>query len=94
MWERARRRAAAGRPAPPEADLLTSKPTLVVANVGEGEAISRRRSAARGAIAVCARDEAELAELEPGEAAAMRAELGIERDALEAVVRAHTGCSV
>ncbi len=76
-----------GRPASPEADLLTSKPTLVVANVGEGEALPDAL-VERGAVAVCARDEAELAELEPDEAAAMRAELGLESGALENVVRA------
>ena len=76
-----------GRPAPAEADLLTSKPTLVVANVGEGEALPEAL-VERGAVAVCARDEAELAELEPDEAAAMRAELGPESGALENVVRA------
>jgi len=76
-----------GRPAPAEADLLTSKPTLVVANVGEGETLPAALIE-RGAVAVCARDEAELAELEPDEAAAMRAELGLESGALENVVRA------
>jgi ribosome-binding ATPase YchF (GTP1/OBG family) len=40
------------------------------------------------AVAVCARDEAELAELEADEAVAMRAELGLETGALERVVRA------
>ena len=71
----------AGRPAPPEAGLLTSKPALVVANVGEGESLPDG-ARSRGALAVCARDEAELGELEPEEAAAMRAELGIAADAL------------
>jgi GTP-binding protein YchF len=75
-----------GRAAPREADLLTSKPVLVVANVGEGEALPEAL-AARGALALCARDEAELAELEPDEAAAMRSELGIESGALEEIVR-------
>ena len=36
---------------------------------------------------MCARDEAELGELEPDEAAVMRAELGIAEGALEQVVR-------
>jgi GTP-binding protein YchF len=75
-----------GRAAPGEAGLLTSKPVLVVANVGEGEALPEAL-AARGALALCARDEAELAELEPDEAAAMRSELGIESGALEEIVR-------
>jgi GTP-binding protein YchF len=76
-----------GRRAPPETDLLTSKPVLVVANVGEGEALPGAL-AERGAVAVCARDEAELAELDPEEATAMRSELGIESGALEEIVRA------
>lgn len=76
-----------GRPAPAEAGLLTSKPVQVVANVGEGEELPGTL-AKRGAVAVCARDEAELAELGPGEAAAMRSELGIESGALEEIVRA------
>jgi ribosome-binding ATPase len=76
-----------GRPAPPEADLLTSKPTLVVANVGAGEELPPAL-AEHGAVSVCARDEAELVELDPEEAAAMRSELGLESGALEAVVRA------
>jgi ribosome-binding ATPase len=76
-----------GRPAPPEADLLTSKPMLVVANVGEGEALPPAL-AERGAVAVCARDEAELVELDPEEARAMRSELGLESGALEQIVRA------
>ena len=62
----------------------------MVANVGEGAGLPPAL-AARAAIAVCARDEAELAELEPGEAGAMRAELGLEQGALEALVRAIYG---
>ena len=85
-WELAVSELSAGRPAPPEAALLTSKPTLVVANVGEGGEVPAAL-AARGAIGVCARDEAELAELEPAEAAAMRSDLGLEQGALEALVR-------
>jgi ribosome-binding ATPase YchF (GTP1/OBG family) len=85
MWERTVTELSAGRPAPAEADLLTSKPTLIVANVGEGEGVPAAL-AGRVAVAVCARDEAELAELDPQEADAMRAELGIAEDALEQVV--------
>ena len=77
----------AGKPAPPEADLLTAKPALVVANVEEGEP-APAALADRGAVAVCARDEAELGELDPQEAAAMRAELGLETGALDEIVRA------
>ena len=49
MWERAIAELSAGRPAPPEADLLTSKPTLIVANVGEGEAVPQALAGARRA---------------------------------------------
>ena len=86
VLERAIAELSAGRPAPREAGLLTSKPVLVVANVGEGEALPEAL-AARGAIAVVARDEAELAEMEPAEAAAMRADLGIAEGALAQIVR-------
>ena len=72
---------------------LTAKPVLVVANVAEGEAAvpaeladaARERGAV--AVAVSARLEAELAELDEPEAQAMRAELGIAEPALERVVR-------
>jgi GTP-binding protein YchF len=77
----------AGEPAPADADLLTSKPGLVVANVGEGEALPDSLGE-RNTVAVCARDEAELAELDADEAEAMRAELGLEGDALDEVIRA------
>jgi len=77
----------AGRPAPPQAGLLTSKPVLVVANIGEGDEVPAAL-AARGAVAVCARDEAELGALDPGEAQAMRVELGIAEGALAQIVRA------
>lgn len=86
-WERAVEELAAGRPAPAGAGLLTSKPTLVVANVEEGNGLPASL-AGREAIAVCARDEAELAELSLEEAAAMRAELGLAEGALERMVRA------
>ena len=86
LWERTVAELSAGRPAPPEAGLLTSKPTLIVANVGEGEAVPEALRE-RTALAVCARDEAELAELDPEEAGVMRAELGIAQGALEQVVR-------
>ena len=66
---------------------------LFVANVDEGSdevppAIARaRRSAGRRAVAVSARLEAELAELDDEEAAAMRADLGLTSPASSAVVR-------
>jgi ribosome-binding ATPase len=86
LWQRVRDELAAGRSAPPETDLLTSKPVLVVANVGEGEEVPDAL-ATRDSVAVCALDEAELRELDPGEAYAMRQELGLEEDALETIVR-------
>jgi GTP-binding protein YchF len=85
LWERAVAQLAAGHRAPSEAGLLTSKPALVVANVGEGETVPAAL-ADRAGVAVCARDEAELAELDPQEADAMRAELGIAEGALAQVV--------
>jgi GTP-binding protein YchF len=90
------------RTVPPPADApdamsllqpLTSKPVLVVANVEEGaaevppaiEEYARGQGAA--AVAVSARLEAELAELDPEDAAAMRADLGLSESGLDAVVR-------
>jgi GTP-binding protein YchF len=73
---------------------LTAKPVLYVANAGEEEPLEvpealRRYAEARGAraAAVSARLESELAELDPEEAAAMRADLGLEESGLERVVR-------
>src|SRR4029079_11770967 len=65
-------------------ELLSAKPSLVVANVAEGET----EPPAPATLAVCAPDEAALGEMSLEEAAAMRADLGIERGALEAVIRA------
>jgi ribosome-binding ATPase len=90
------------RTVPPPADApdavallqpLTAKPVLYVANVEEGalevpaevEAYARSQGAA--AVAVSARVEAELAELAPEEATAMRRELGLEESGLDAVIR-------
>jgi len=73
---------------------LTAKPVLCVANVDEGESEvpSELASHASGsgavAIAVSARVESELRELDPGEAEEMRAELGVEHAALERLIRA------
>jgi GTP-binding protein YchF len=72
---------------------LTSKPVLFVANVEEGSDTVPREIAsyaeARGAaaVAVSARLEAELAELDDEDAAAMRSDLGLSESGLEAVVR-------
>jgi hypothetical protein len=87
LWERVVEDLRAGRNAPVEAGLITSKPMLVVANVGEGEGVPAALTG-REPVAVCALDEAELRELEPDEAAAMRRDLGLESGALEEVIRA------
>jgi ribosome-binding ATPase YchF (GTP1/OBG family) len=86
LWQRAVDELQAGRPAAAEAGLLTSKPVLVVVNVGEGEEPPPALRGS-GAVALCALDEAELSELEPEEAVALRAELGIGSGALEEVVK-------
>jgi ribosome-binding ATPase YchF (GTP1/OBG family) len=92
----------AARTVPPPADApgalallqpLTAKPVLYVANVDEGsgavppEIAEYARSRGAAAVAVSARLEAELAELESEEAAAMRAELGLTESGLDAIVR-------
>jgi ribosome-binding ATPase len=73
---------------------LTSKPALYVANVEEGAALEPppelvEHAHARGAraTAVSARLEAELAELDEPEAAAMREELGVGESGLATVIR-------
>ena len=74
-------------------DPLTAKPVLFVANVEEGSdevppaILEHARSHEAEAVAVSARLEAELAELEPDDAAAMRADLGLTESGLESVVR-------
>ncbi|MGI8596569.1 MAG: redox-regulated ATPase YchF [Thermoleophilaceae bacterium] len=91
------------RAVPPPADApdalralgpLTAKPVLYVANVEEGsaadppEVLTRHAEAAgAGAVAVSARLEAELAELEPEEATLMREELGGGESGLDRVIR-------
>jgi GTP-binding protein YchF len=90
------------RTVPPPADApdalqllqpLTAKPVLFVANVEEGDtevpAAILDHAASHGAVAVAvsARLEAELAELDEAEAAAMRADLGLSESGLERVVR-------
>ncbi|MFL5868078.1 MAG: redox-regulated ATPase YchF [Thermoleophilaceae bacterium] len=73
---------------------LTAKPVLYVANVAEGDAleppaslVEHARSAGARSTAVSARLEAELAELEPDDAAAMREDLGVHESGLDRVVR-------
>jgi hypothetical protein len=74
---------------------LTAKPVLFVANVAEGDelevpAVIAAAAAARraGAVAVSARLEAELSELDDDEASAMREELGAGESGLARVIRA------
>jgi GTP-binding protein YchF len=72
---------------------LTAKPVLFVANVDEGAdevpaAIAAHAAAqGAGAVAVSARIESELAELDDEDAAAMRAELGVSESGLTRIVR-------
>ena len=93
-------RPARGVPAPQDApaaarelQALTAKPVLYVANVDEGseevpaEIASYARTQGAGAVAVSSRIEAELAELEDEDAAAMRSELGVSESSLARVVR-------
>jgi ribosome-binding ATPase len=90
------------RTVPPPADApdamrllqpLTAKPVLYVANVGEGEAevpesvASHAERAGAAAVAVSARIEAELSELDDDEAVTMRDELGVPESGLALVVR-------
>ncbi|MGE5408885.1 MAG: redox-regulated ATPase YchF [Syntrophothermus sp.] len=73
---------------------LTSKPVLYVANVDEGDAeppeavAAHSAGAGAGVVAVSARIEGELAELEPEEAEEMRASYGVEGSGLARLVRA------
>jgi GTP-binding protein YchF len=81
---------------PPDAlralSLLTAKPVLYVANVEEGSAQVpfelQRHAEAQGAlvVALSARLEAELSELPPEEAGAIRAEFGLAQSGVEAVI--------
>ena len=75
-------------------DLLSTKPVLYAANVGEGqedEAVAAVRVLAEreGArvVTFCAKLEAELAELEPADRQAMMRELGLADSALPRVIR-------
>jgi GTP-binding protein YchF len=76
---------------------LSAKPVLFVANVEEGSdevpaAVAAHAAAVdAAAVAVSARLEAELAELSPEEATAMRADLGLSASGLERVVRGAFG---
>ena len=76
---------------------LTAKPVLFVANVDEGShdvppaILEHARTHGADAVAVSARLEAELAELDPEDADAMRADLGLTQSGLERVVRGAFG---
>jgi ribosome-binding ATPase len=85
----------AARDAPRKLSALTSKPVLYVANVAEGDLEVPRalaeHAAERGAeaVAISARIEADLAELEGDEEAAeLRTELGLSEAGLDRVVAA------
>jgi ribosome-binding ATPase len=72
---------------------LTAKPVLFVANVDEGsddippEILEHARTHGAEAVAISARLEAELAELDSDDAAAMRADLGLTESGLATVIR-------
>jgi len=73
---------------------LTTKPILYVANVDEGDAeapeavASHAAAQGAGVVAVSARIEGELAELDPEEAEEMRESYGVEGSGLARLVRA------
>jgi ribosome-binding ATPase len=77
---------------------LTAKPVLFVANVEEGvepevppAIVAHAATHGAGAVAISARLEAELSELDADEAAAMRADLGLAESGLATVVRGAFG---
>ena len=80
-----------------ELQLITAKPVMYVANVGEGgfkgnpllERVEQR-SAAEGAVtvAICAAIEAEIAQLDAADRVGFLAELGLEEPGLDRVIRA------
>jgi GTP-binding protein YchF len=73
---------------------LTSKPILYVANVDEGDAeppqavADHAAAIGAGVVAVSARIEGELAELDPAEAEEMRESYGVEGSGLSRLIRA------
>jgi ribosome-binding ATPase len=73
---------------------LTTKPVLYVANVDEGDAepppavAEHAAAVGAGVVAVSARIEGELAELDPAEAEEMRESYGVEGSGLARLVRA------
>jgi ribosome-binding ATPase len=84
----------AARGAATRLSALTSKPVLYVANVAEGDPleppaalVEHARERGARAAAISARLDAELAELDDAEAAAMRADLGVHESGLTTVIR-------
>ena len=79
---------------PQNLQALTSKPVLYVANVDEGEdeppaaLVEHARKSGDEAIALSAKIESELVELDGEEAAVMREELGVAESGLDRMVRA------
>lgn len=79
-------------------NLLTAKPRLYVANVGEdalpgggplaAQVIRRAEEEGAQAVVICAACEADLADWSPEEAAEYRAELGLEASGLERLISA------
>jgi ribosome-binding ATPase len=73
---------------------LTAKPVLYVVNVDEGETeapsglLAHAEEMDAKVVVISARVEAELRDLDPGEAEEMRGELGIERSGLDRLIRA------
>jgi GTP-binding protein YchF len=73
--------------------LLTLKPMIVVLNHAEGdepapEAVAAAREAGAEVLSLCAAVEAELAELDPDEAAEFLADLGVSEPAAHRMIRA------
>ena len=79
---------------PANLNALTTKPILYVANVDEGDAeapaeiVEHAEAVGAGVVAVSARIEGELAELDPAEAEEMRESYGVEGSGLARLVRA------
>jgi GTP-binding protein YchF len=68
--------------------LLTMKPILYVANCDEDQLGEKPQINGQDAIPICAEVEAELADLDPDEAAEYLASMGLERSGLETLARA------
>ncbi len=66
-------------------NLLTTKPFIYLYNIDEND-IGKDIGLPDGSIAICAKTEAELADLEEGEAKEYLKELGIEKSGLESLI--------